>query len=127
MLVLQTVVLHHTGAPQGDHYDWLLEDPRRMQDPVTALWAARVTQPLSQWNILRMWDLTPLPPHRRDYLTYEGPLTDNRGSVSRVDQGTFTSTEWTDDRLVIDVKMNRFAGTVELQRLGADKWQAKLR
>lgn len=127
MATLRTVLLHHTGAPQGDHYDWLLEDLRLTQDPNARLWAARVAHTTSHWHSLRMWDLTPLPPHRREYLTYEGPLTDNRGSIARVDQGTFTASEWSDDRIVIDVKMNLFTGVVELRRTSPERWQAALK
>ncbi|WP_164103554.1 DNA polymerase ligase N-terminal domain-containing protein [Candidatus Laterigemmans baculatus] len=31
---------------------------------------------------------TPLPPHRIAYLDYEGPVSENRGSVRRVARGT---------------------------------------
>ena len=127
MIALRTVLLHHTGAPQGDHFDWLLEDPRTTQQPAAPLWTGRVVHPSSLWHSLRMWDLIPLPPHRHDYLTYEGPLTDNRGSVKRVDQGTFTAEEWADDHIVISVKMNLFTGNVDLRRTGPERWQAALK
>jgi hypothetical protein len=30
-----------------------------------------------------------LPDHRREYLTYEGPVSGNRGNVARWDEGTY--------------------------------------
>jgi hypothetical protein len=43
-----------------------------------------------EWPITGTVRLTPLAPHRREYLTYEGPVAGNRGGdVTRVAEGTF--------------------------------------
>ena len=39
------------------------------------------------WPVLPGTPLTPLPDHRADYLTYEGPVSRNRGTVRRVAAG----------------------------------------
>ena len=35
---------------------------------------------------------TPLPDHRKHYLDYEGEVPGNRGTVSRIDAGTYEQT-----------------------------------
>jgi hypothetical protein len=36
------------------------------------------------------WNVESLPPHRKEYLTYEGPISGGRGSVQRVATGLLT-------------------------------------
>jgi hypothetical protein len=43
---------------------------------------------------------TPLPHHRRHYLEYEGPVSDNRGEVRRVACGLHTLLENSPTRIV---------------------------
>ena len=74
------VILHHR-APQGEHWDLMLErgetlatwqllaDPRR--DDVWPISARRIGD------------------HRRHYLTYEGPLGGGRGEVHRIASGDY--------------------------------------
>ena len=38
----------------------------------------------------RRIEVEPMPPHRLVYLTYEGPVSGNRGTVTAWDRGTFT-------------------------------------
>jgi hypothetical protein len=77
-------LLHHR-QPAGDHWDLMLErgdalatwqiwdDPQRLTE-------VRHPGPL---RARRIGD------HRRAYLTYEGPLSRNRGEVHRVDAGSY--------------------------------------
>lgn len=73
----QYVVLHHTGIAEP-HFDFML--------------AIDDTGPLLTWRLPR-WPMrdgdtaTSLPPHRRAYLEYEGPIAGNRGEVRRVARG----------------------------------------
>ena len=76
---LQFVVLRHEGIPEP-HYDLMLE--LKPGGPLTS-WRLR------GWPLAGTTPLTPLPDHRRDYLTYEGPLSGDRGVVRRVASGTF--------------------------------------
>jgi hypothetical protein len=79
------VVLHHTGWPgHADHYDLMLQiDPGKNDDDLVL----RTFSTLS--------DAFPAPPavlkenirHRRAYLKYEGPVSENRGTVTRADEG----------------------------------------
>jgi hypothetical protein len=69
------VVLHHEGIPDP-HFDLMIEAPgkkylytwRCKHDPL----GTYISFPRRIQN------------HRRDYLTYEGPVSSNRGYVSRV-------------------------------------------
>jgi hypothetical protein len=129
MMVLPTVLLRHQAhglspaVPAGTHYDWLMGDPA---DPGGRLWAARTEAPSDAWERLRQWDLHELPPHRRIYLDFEGPLSGGRGIVARVDQGTATPVLWSGSRRVLDLRLDRCRGRVVLVRLGPDLWRAQL-
>jgi len=79
-------VLKHetpTGYEQSRHWDLMLEDDR---------------------GSLRTWSLAEapcldrqiyadeLPPHRIEYLDYEGPISSDRGDVTRIMQGDYVDT-----------------------------------
>ena len=79
MSELRYVILRHDDIPDP-HFDLMFE-----RSP---------TGPLATWRSFDwpLQDGTPLqrlPDHRRKYLTYEGLVSNNRGSVRRVAQGTF--------------------------------------
>jgi hypothetical protein len=73
------VILEHTGHGP-DHFDLMLEHPD--------------AERLKTWQ-LDVWPLQSgescpcreLAPHRREYLTYEGEVSGNRGRVRRVTSG----------------------------------------
>ena len=77
---LRYVVLHHTGYGQP-HYDLMCE---------TAPHALLLTIRLSEWPITAATRRERLPDHRRIYLDYEGPVSNNRGHVHRVESGACT-------------------------------------
>src|SRR5580765_1966878 len=68
---LRYVILHHTGVPTP-HYDLMFET-----DPGSPL----ATWRSPTWPITDPTLLERLADHRRDYLEYQGPLTNNRGEV----------------------------------------------
>jgi hypothetical protein len=121
MLELPTVVLLHQSRADS-HHDWMLGDPT---DPDGPLWTARVTPAPSRWGELASWDLTPLPAHRRRYLHYEGELSGNRGTVTRVDQGTHTPSLWQPQRIVTTLTLTHCQGTVQIMRLSDVLWRAQ--
>ena len=77
--------------------------------------------------VLRSWRLlaelaagTPVPAepaadHRLLYLDYEGPVSGDRGSVRRVDAGSFAWESDTADRVIIAVAGSRFTGRLDLE------------
>lgn len=92
-------------------------------------------------GVLRAWRL-PAPPaaagsdlpaeplgdHRLAYLDYEGPVSGNRGAVTRWDWGEYESrTTVPGANSVLFVKGQRLAGTVILARIGEGGWQFSYR
>lgn len=73
---LQYVVLRHEGVDHP-HFDLLFEIA---PGSLLAAWRSESWPP-------GKGELVPLPPHRRRYLTYEGPIEGNRGHVKRIAEG----------------------------------------
>jgi hypothetical protein len=75
------VVLDHQlpdGAPRGSHFDLMLEQSDGLETYALERWP-----PCGRMHVLR------LPMHAVRYLTYEGPISNDRGSVRRVASGTY--------------------------------------
>ena len=70
------VVLKHDGI-SDPHFDFMIEAGESL-----ATWRA------PRWTPVSGDYLTRLPDHRLAYLEYEGPVSGNRGQVSRVAAGT---------------------------------------
>lgn len=125
MLTVPTALLLHQ-TPSGSHYDWLIGTPEYQRDRHSRLWTARVALPCRAWQDAGGFDLTELPPHRRAYLTYQGPISGGRGTVQRIDQGTVIIRLWTDERRIWDIGMTGFQGIIEAIRLTDQRWYAGL-
>lgn len=82
MLKLPTVILYHQTA-SGSHYDWLWLDPVSSKH----LLGVRVPCPPNQWVLRQSFLAQPLAPHRLAYLTYQGKVSGDRGSVVQVAKG----------------------------------------
>jgi hypothetical protein len=54
--------------------------------------------------------------HRIDFLEFEGPLTNNRGYVTRIDRGEYIEHESTPEVLGFDLFGERLHGVVRLER-----------
>ena len=76
---LRYVVLRHEGVADP-HYDFMLE---------LSPGAALTTWRCDTWPFRATIPLTPLADHRREYLTYEGPVSGGRGTVTRVAGGEY--------------------------------------
>lgn len=100
MRLLKTVILEHITR-EGCHYDWLMEDPTA--GPQALLWTARVQLAPEKWRTGHQQILTPINPHRRAYLTYQGPISQDRGSVKRVAQGRFLAPLWTPAQRLLNI------------------------
>lgn len=123
MLRLPTVILRHESRG-GMHFDWLLGDPALAGDPHARLWTAHTDLPPTAWQATGTWSLRSIAHHRRDYLTYQGPLTADRGHVQRIDRGWIIPRLWTPDRIVLNLSLRACLGVVELRQLGQDRWRA---
>lgn len=101
------VVLEHSTPPdsaRGLHWDLMFED-----GPALLTWALD-RPPAAQSQVAA----ERLPDHRLRYLEYEGPLSDDRGSVTRWDQGTFDWLERSSTLLIAVVQGRRYSGQVQL-------------
>lgn len=59
-----------------------------------------------------------LPPHRIEYLDYEGAVTGGRGTVRRIDRGRCDIAETPAGSLTIRLRGELFRGTLRLSRTG---------
>ena len=74
------VILHHQ-SPTDEHWDVMLET-----DSALTTWSV---PPLLSIGSSFACPATRLPDHRKHYLDYEGEITDHRGTVTRIDAGTY--------------------------------------
>jgi len=125
MHALRSAILEHT-TPTGVHHDWLIEDPTR-PDPKaqdTRLWTARVAPPPQDWARLQRFDLIVIPPHRRHYLTYQGPVSADRGRVRRLARGTCFAELWSEQRIVLTLRTDTAVLDLKMQRQSDAHWLA---
>jgi hypothetical protein len=85
-------------------------------------------------EMLRTWRLARAPEgaqvipakalgdHRRLYLEYEGPVSDNRGSVRRWEAGTYVMEEESADRLAVTLVGARGNGEAILRKGKSGEW-----
>ncbi len=109
------VILKHTLPDETVHWDLMLQ-----QGEVLQTWQLRV--PPQQWAdapviAQNIFD------HRLKYLDYEGPLSDNRGSITRHDRGRYEITSQTPGSLACTLHGQAVQGSLTLLRLYADQWE----
>lgn len=96
------------------HWDLMLEQNGRL----------RTWRLLSEPAIGSVVPAEPLPDHRLDYLTYEGPVSGGRGTVARWDAGEYAIRPATDVRLGILLRGQRGNLTATLHSTGdAHAWE----
>ena len=109
MPTLRYVVLRHEGFGES-HFDLMFETSEQSK--------------LSTWRSMD-WPITPstrliyLSEHRRTYLDYEGPVSDNRGHVKRVDQGHHTIQQNGSRALVTQLEDGSILSLAKLNQIGA--------
>lgn len=98
-----TVLLRHDLPDGTHHFDWLLQ-----RDDVGPLVTFRLDRDMSLSD--GAFEGDPLPDHRRIYLTYEGPVSGNRGSVRRVAQGRCQVLDESRDRIRVLIQLGQRQG-----------------
>ncbi|MFK7817989.1 MAG: DNA polymerase ligase N-terminal domain-containing protein [Planctomycetaceae bacterium] len=101
MDVTRFVILEHDHPVL--HWDLMLEQPE-------CLWTWRLSEPPEHsqtTNAKRIAD------HRKAYLEYEGPISGNRGSVTRWDAGTYAITQG--NPLTIVLNGDRVSGQLRIE------------
>jgi len=77
-------ISHHSGAPEGkDHFDLFLERGGTLKS-----WRLRDTE------FAETSPASEAPDHDLKYLTYEGKLSGNKGTVAIVDSGAWIEDSW---------------------------------
>jgi len=112
------VLLRHempADSGRATHWDLMLES-----DGALRTWA--LDEPLAVGAIV---SATLLADHRIAYLDYEGPVSGNRGSVTRVDAGSYEPLVDEPNRVVIRIEGSKLIGRAELILIG-DRWEARL-
>jgi hypothetical protein len=127
------ILLHETppGAPRPRHYDLMLE----RDAPTDATGPADEGPPsLRTWACDECPGLVPstmadeLADHRPAYLEYEGEISQGRGTVRRVAQGTYAQLAESADRVHIRLRGEfasggPLAGELTLTRDGAEPYR----
>jgi len=109
---LRFAVLSHDGIDEP-HVDFLYE---------TAPGSMLQTWRLPAWPILDVEEVTRIRDHRPAFLTYQGPLTGDRGNVVRIDEGTCT-VEPGPRRIVVRLSSNQ---TLQFEQdAGGDTWHVQ--
>jgi hypothetical protein len=107
------VILHHempTGLRQS-HWDLMLEFGSALRT-----WALKHELGASQ----RPEQAEALPDHRLEYLTYEGPVSGGRGTVTRWDAGPYEVELEAPAELRVSLTGQRLQGKLVLKRDGGD-------
>lgn len=101
------VVLRHepgVAGPSELHWDLMLEFGDSLRT-----WALK-SEPHAGTEV----PADELPRHRLDYLDYEGPISRERGTVSRFDRGSFEVIRDSPEQLSVDLHGELFEGRLQL-------------
>jgi len=111
------VILRH-DSPRGEHFDFMLEAGDSLKT-----WALP-HPPEAGVEI----DCEALADHRLAYLEYEGPISGERGAVTRWDRGTFSLERQSSEEWAVTLAGERLAGQATLLRSADDpkKWRFSL-
>jgi len=108
------VILRHAmpaGDPRAAHWDFMLES-----SGVLRTWAL-ASEPAAGAPIAA----AALAEHRLDYLDYEGPISGNRGHVTRWDSGHFVLRELAAGEVLVALSGQRLRGQARLTRDAAQR------
>lgn len=140
---LRFALLHHhvsrkfeSDSGRCDHFDLMLESNT---DALLASWAFEENVLLKFASLVLAQDeqandstpdvtsnATKVDDHRHAYLDYEGPISQDRGTVSRVCSGTCEWLERTDLRCQFKLNYDSVVCLVTLEKR-IDRWVAELR
>jgi hypothetical protein len=86
---------------------------------------------LEKEGVLQTWRLNLLPgnapflaekihDHRLEYLEYEGPISNDRGVVKRMDRGKYEIIADTESFMIIQLLEGKYQGQINFDRMGAE-------
>jgi hypothetical protein len=85
------------------HWDLMLEEAESL----------RTWRLLSEPNSTNPIPAEALPAHRKHYLTYEGPVSGDRGTVTHWDSGTYVPLSASGEHLRVGLEGSRLRGVIE--------------
>jgi len=100
------VILRHESPPnaeRGSHWDLMLENRG-----ILLTWELPQLPPGPLPAAFEQLGIHRLPDHRIDYLEYEGPVSNGRGTVERVDFGDYQLTNASAEAIKVNVIGSRF-------------------
>lgn len=109
------VVLHHlmpSGSRRASHWDIMVEGEGHL-----ITWAIE-GEPYSSFS----QEAIMLPKHRLEYLDYQGPVSNGRGSVKRWDSGFARIVSQENDRWLILFFGEKFIVEGSFQRIDQSRW-----
>ncbi|MGI9517965.1 MAG: DNA polymerase ligase N-terminal domain-containing protein [Pirellulaceae bacterium] len=107
------VVLRHEfphDTERTDHFDLMLQSGEALE-----------TWELSHWPPVGQQVVRRLPDHRLEYLEYQGPISGNRGRVTRVEQGLYATLVQESDRTEVILNGSGFTGAICIRRNESDQ------
>ena len=112
------VILRHEPGPGSDgpsHWDLMFEVGGTLRTWSSEQLPSEVASPACA-----------LADHRIEYLQYEGPISRQRGSVSRWDEGRYEVLEASPQRWIVQLHGLRLSGRMELVQATANAWEVRL-
>jgi len=110
---LRFVLLRHERK-EDTHWDFMLELPGMGG---LATWQLPAEPAAGTMRARRLAD------HRREYLTYEGPISGGRGHVKRIDSGRISLEKHAPVEILAAIRGALFQFKVALKQEAADQWQ----
>lgn len=107
--LMQFVIQIHSGSGPT-HWDLMLQDGQAL-----ATWQLAAPPPAQAGAAI---PARPLAAHRVAYLTYEGPVSNNRGRVDKLDGGDYVTLSRTPGRWEFQLRGAAIAGRFELAAQG---------
>ncbi|NBR06186.1 MAG: hypothetical protein EBT92_10485 [Planctomycetes bacterium] len=80
---------------------------------------------LESWRLNRLPGNAPfiaekIPDHRLEYLEYEGPVSNDRGFVKRMDSGNYELIADTESFIIIQLFGGKYKGQINFDRMGSN-------
>jgi hypothetical protein len=112
-------VIHIHSGHGPTHYDLMLE-----HEGALATWQFSI--PPTKIDQNTVLSARKLPDHRRQYLDYQGPISQGRGEVTRLDKGTCEVVSHDPQRWEVLFKGGVLRGRFELSLEEGHQWNCRL-
>lgn len=102
------ILFHDNPMP---HYDFMMEKPHKLET-----WRFNMLPGKAPFLAEKSND------HRLEYLDYEGPISRNRGTVKKIDNGTYKLIADSEFFIIIEIVGEKYQGTINLDKLGQNSF-----